>query len=230
MTNAISHTMNDYSKNLISLLSANANPANAQAMSAYMKNKFPFFGIKSPERALLLKQFFIENTPLQYMEVLEIVSELFNQPQRELHYCAIEILAKRKKEWRKQDIDFFEKLILTTSWWDSVDYINNVLVAEYFIKYPEQIRPITAQWMASNNIWLQRVCLIFQLHYKNKADFALMTEYILQLKDSNEFFIQKAIGWALRQYAKLNPEAVKNFIENNTLKPLSKREALKHIS
>ena len=222
--------MNDYSKKLISLLSANANPANAQAMSAYMKYNFPFFGINAPKRTMLLKQFFTENTPPQYIELLEVVSELFNQPQRELHYCAIEILAKRKKEWRKQDIDIFEKLILSNSWWDSVDYINNVLVAEYFIKFPDQIRPITTQWMASNNIWLQRVCLIFQLHYKNKADFTLMTEYILQLKDSNEFFIQKAIGWALRQYARQDPVAIKLFVENNTLKPLSKREALKHIS
>jgi 3-methyladenine DNA glycosylase AlkD len=222
--------MNDYTKKLITLLSANADAEKAKAMSAYLKNNFPFFGIKSPERVSLLKQFLNENKPPQYSEVLEIVSELFNQPQRELHYCAIKILEKRKKEWRKQDIDFFEKMIVTSSWWDSVDTISSALVGEYFIKYPEQIRPITEKWMASNNIWLQRVCLIFQLSYKNKTDFALLMEYTLQLKDSNEFFIQKAIGWALRQYAKFEPEKVKNFVENNALKPLSKREALKHIS
>lgn len=222
--------MNDFTKKLITCLSTNADAEKAKAMSAYMKNKFPFFGIKSSERTTLLKQFLNENTPPQYSEVLDIISELFNQPQRELHYCAIEILAKRRKDWRKEDIYFFEKLILTTSWWDSVDTISSALVGEYFIKYPDQIRPITEKWMASSNIWLQRICLIFQLHYKNAVDFALMRGYILRLKDSNEFFIQKAIGWALRQYAKLDAESVNNFVENNTLKPLSKREALKHIS
>jgi 3-methyladenine DNA glycosylase AlkD len=222
--------MNDYTTKLITLLSANTDAEKAHAMSAYMKNNFPFFGIKSPARVVLLKQFLTENAPPQYSEVLEVVSELFNQPQRELHYCAIQILEKRKKEWRKQDIDFFDKLLMTNSWWDSVDTISSALVGEYFIKYPEQIGPITEKWMASNNIWMQRVCLIFQLSYKNKTDFALLTEYTLRLKDSNEFFIQKAIGWALREYAKREPAKVKHFIENNTLKPLSKREALKHIS
>jgi 3-methyladenine DNA glycosylase AlkD len=221
--------MNDYTKKLITHLSINADAEKAKAMSAYLKNHFSFFGIKSPERTILLKQFQSKNAPPQYFELLEVISQLFNQPQRELHYCAIQILEKSRKEWCKEDIVFFEYLLVTNSWWDSVDTISTAIIGEYFIKYPDQIRPITQKWMASNNMWLQRVCLIFQLHYKNKTDFALLKEYIEQLKDSDEFFIQKAIGWALRQYARKDPEAVKIFVENNTLKPLSKREALKHI-
>jgi 3-methyladenine DNA glycosylase AlkD len=221
--------MHDFTKKLIALLSTHADADKAKAMSAYMKNHFPFFGIKSPERTELLKQFQRENTPSPYSELFEVISEFFEQPQRELHYCAIEILAKRKKDWQKHDIAFFEKLLITQSWWDSVDTISSGVISPYFVKFPDQIRPVTERWMASNNIWLQRVCLIFQLSYKYKTDFALMSEYILRLKESDEFFIQKAIGWALRQYARQNPTGVKYFIENNTLKPLSKREALKHI-
>jgi 3-methyladenine DNA glycosylase AlkD len=221
--------MHDFTKKLINLLSTHADADKAKAMSAYMKNHFPFFGIKSPERAELLNQFQRENPPPQYFELFKVISELFEQPQRELHYCAIEILAKRKKDWRIEDIVFFEKLLITQSWWDSVDTISSGVMGPYFVKFPEQIKPVTEKWMASNNIWLQRVCLIFQLSYKDKTDFALMSKYIVQLKESNEFFIQKGIGWALREYAKREPEQVRNFIENNTLKPLSKREALKHI-
>jgi 3-methyladenine DNA glycosylase AlkD len=222
--------MHNFTKNLITHLNNNANAEKAKAMSAYMKNHFPFFGIKSPERTELLKQFQSKNPPPQYSELFEVISELFEQPQRELHYCAIEILAKRKKDWRKEDMVFFEKLLITQSWWDSVDTISSGIMSPYFVKFPDQIRPITERWMAGNNIWLQRACLIFQLSYKGNTDFTLMSAYILRLKESNEFFIQKAIGWALRQYARQNPSGVRHFIENNTLKPLSKREALKHIS
>ena len=228
--------MNDITDKLIKLLDAYADAEKAQPMSAYMKNKFQYFGIKSPERKTLFKQWLKENPSFHkgidlksYQKTLDIVWELFNQPQRELSYCAVELLEKTKKEWRLEDITFFEKFIITNSWWDTVDYISTNIVGAYFIKYPDQIRPVTEGWMQSNNIWLQRVCLIFQLKYRKNTDFDLMTTYILRLKDSNEFFIQKAIGWALREYAKHDANAVKNFVEMYTLKPLSKREALKHI-
>jgi 3-methyladenine DNA glycosylase AlkD len=150
--------MHDFTKKLIPFLSTHADADKAKAMSAYMKNHFPFFGIKSPERAELLKQFLIENprkeSDGQYFELFEVISQLFQQPQRELHYCAIEILAKRKKDWRKEDIEFFEKLLITQSWWDSVDTISSGIIGPYFVKFPDQIRPVTERWMASNNIWL----------------------------------------------------------------------------
>jgi 3-methyladenine DNA glycosylase AlkD len=92
------------------------------------------------------------------------------------------------------------------------------------------IEHITERWMASENIWLQRVSMIFQLFYKEKTDFELMKNYILRLSDSKEFFIQKGGGWALRQYSRTNPDAVKNFVaEHSELKPLTKREAVRLI-
>jgi 3-methyladenine DNA glycosylase AlkD len=126
-------------------------------------------------------------------------------------------------------IDFIQELITTKSWWDTVDWISK-FVGIYFQRFPHLVKPVTERWMASGNIWLQRVCLIFQLSLKDKTDFALMCDYILRLADSKEFFIQKGAGWALRQYSKLNPVAVTGFIETHPqLAPLTKREGLKWL-
>jgi 3-methyladenine DNA glycosylase AlkD len=140
-----------------------------------------------------------------------------------------ELLEKYKKMWAEDMIELFEKLIVTKSWWDSVDYMSSALVSVYFKKYPQQIKPVTESWMASGNMWLQRVSLIFQLTYRKETDTELMFHYMRQLTHSKEFFIQKAIGWALRQHAKTDADLVKQFVENTKLAPLSKREALKHI-
>ena len=221
--------MNIFAQNLRIHFEKHANPTNALPMQKYMKDKSTFLGIKSPERVALFKQFIQENTLPSYSETLEIVKELWAMPHRELHYCAIDFLFMQRKNYQKDDYLFFEKMITTNSWWDSVDSINSNVLTQYFKKFPEQMRPVTERWMETENMWLQRVCLIFQLPYKKETDFTLMTDYILVLSDSKEFFIQKAIGWALRQYARTNPQAVQHFVENNALKPLSIREALKHI-
>jgi len=114
-------------------------------------------------------------------------------------------------------------------WWDSVDVIAPKILGAWFKLYPEQIKPAIAQWLKSDNIWLQRSCLLFQLKYKEKTDTQFLTSVIDQLKDSNEFFIKKAIGWVLREYAKTDSEFVKEFVNSRQLSSLSRREALKHF-
>jgi 3-methyladenine DNA glycosylase AlkD len=218
-----------YSEKLQTHFAQYADVQNALAMTAYMKNHFLFFGIKAPDRKAILKQFIAKYAPPQYPDTFTVVWELYQLPQRELHYCAVEMLEKSKKNWQKDDIVFFEKLITTHAWWDTVDFISTHIIGAYFQKYPDQMHPITEQWMASGNMWLQRVCLICQLMYRQKTDTVLLFNYIHRLKGSNEFFIQKAIGWALRQYARTDALLVQDFVENTPLKPLSKREALKHF-
>jgi 3-methyladenine DNA glycosylase AlkD len=117
-------------------------------------------------------------------------------------------------------------MLTTRSWWDSVDWISK-LVGQHFRRYPALIRPVTARWMDSGLLWLQRCCLIFQLFYKDKTDTELLFEYIRRVSRSKEFFLQKGAGWALRQYSRTNPEAVRQFIENTPLAPLTKREGLR---
>ncbi len=143
-----------------------------------------------------------------------------------MHYFALETVQKALKTQPADFIHFLEELICTRSWWDTVDWVNK-LVGQHFQRHPDLIVPVTERWMASGNIWLQRVCMIFQLAYKTKTDQALLFKYVLQVAGSKEFFLQKGAGWALRQYARTNPEAVQNFVENNRLAPLTRREALR---
>jgi 3-methyladenine DNA glycosylase AlkD len=125
---------------------------------------------------------------------------------------------------------FFESLILNKSWWDSVDLISSKLVNPFFLKYRNLEEAMTYSWSRSNNIWLKRVSIIYQNGYKKETNLDILTRHILENADSNEFFIQKAIGWALRDYSKVDYKWVIDFVVNNTkLKPLSKREAIKWI-
>lgn len=120
-------------------------------------------------------------------------------------------------------------MIVEKSWWDTIDFIAVNLVGPYFKQYPDQIPTVTQGWMASQNIWLQRTCILFQLKYKNNVDLVLLDGFIQQLKDSREFFIRKAIGWMLREYSKTDADFVIQYLKDNKLSGLSEREALKWL-
>lgn len=206
------------------------NNANAVPMQNYMKNRFTYLGIKSPERKEIYKTFFKENGLPDFVELEPIIKELWTMAEREYQYFAITLIEKMIKKANPEIIGLLEYLLVNKSWWDSVDGIASNLVGTLFNNYPDMIDDITYKWMNSGNIWLQRTCILFQLKYKRKTDFELLTKFIVQCSGSNEFFIQKAIGWALREYSKTNPETVIEFIRNNQLKPLSVREGLKRAN
>ncbi len=216
---------------LISKFENRANDEEAKAMEAYLKNLFPLYGIKAPIRKALFKETFNEFKPeLSRDNVIEIVYTLYQKPQRELHYCAIE-LADRflKKKYKVTDIDFIEKLITTNSWWDSVDFIAKHILGNYLLQFPDQIPNVIDNFSSSENMWLNRSAILFQLGYKDKTDSQLLFKLCTTHKSSDEFFIKKAIGWALREYSKVNPDAVVSFVSKTPLKPLSEKEALKRI-
>lgn len=157
--------------------------------------------------------------------------KLYSKKQREFHYCAIEILIKQLKgNYKKEDIQLIEKLLTKNYWWDSVDTIAKYILGEYLLEYPLEAENVIKIFSNSENMWLNRSVLLFQLGYKQKTNFDLLKSECEKHKNSNEFFIQKAIGWSLREYAKTNPEAVLNFVTQIHLKPLSTKEALKNIS
>ncbi|MFV5693120.1 DNA alkylation repair protein [Flavobacterium sp. LT1R49] len=211
-------------------LKQNKNPENAFAMAKYMKNNFPFFGIKTEERRRILKEIWKENKQEVTENAREIAVALYSKQEREFQYCAIEILIKELKgNYKKEDIQLIEKLIGTNSWWDSVDTIAKYILGEYLLEFPLETKNIIERFSKSENMWLNRSAILFQLNYKQKTDTAFLFSECLRQAHSKEFFIQKAIGWALREYAKTNPEAVKNFVLNHNLKPLSTKEALKNI-
>ena len=204
-----------------------SNEKEAIAMKKYMKNKFEFFGIKSPLRKEIYKIHKEKNGLLPDENFDEIVKWCWQQPQREYQYFAMEFLKRRMKKTDIQIIELYEFMLLEKSWWDTVDFIAANLLGDYFKKYPDQILPITNRWMQSGNMWLQRSCLLFQLKYKQATDIKLMTNFILELNGSKEFFINKAIGWVLREYSKTKPAFVVDFVVVNSLSNLSQREALK---
>ncbi len=216
-------------KEVLSLFTQQGNIEIAKQQSAYMKNKFTFFGIKSPIRNELQRPFLQKKNLPKKVEGFKVVETLWMEPQRELHYFAMELLQRYNKEFEKEDLQFFEELIIQNSWWDSIDFIAPKILGEYFLMFPEGRKEAIDRWINSNNIWLQRCALLFQLKYKETMDKELLIHVIDKLKMEKEFFIRKAIGWILREYSKSNPTWVKQFVAKNQLQPLSEKEALKVI-
>lgn len=221
--------MHPYLQPLITTLEAAADPALATPMSKYMKNRFEFYGIKTPQRRDIFKTF-IKTHGLPPMDELEdIVEELWGQPYRECHYCAVELLRKCEKQLKPVHLPLIEEMITTNSWWDTVDTIAAHLGGPLFKKHPELIPLHADRWINSDNFWLQRTAILYQLAYKRDTDAERLFSYCKQRASSKEFFIRKGIGWALRQYAYTNPQAVKQFVVETPLHSLSQREALKNL-
>lgn len=223
--------MTQFVTTLNALCIAHSNEDNASQMKAYMRDQFEFFGIKTKERRALLKEAYIEHKPDVDSNIRTIVFELYEQPQRELHHCGIELFQKiLKKKYLESDIVLIEKLITNNSWWDSVDFIAKQILGEYLLQFPKATKTVISKFSNSDYMWLQRCSIIFQLGYKKQTNEALLFQQCLAHKHSEEFFIQKAIGWALREYGKTNPQSVLNFVNSADLKPLSTKEAIRNIS
>jgi 3-methyladenine DNA glycosylase AlkD len=221
--------MNPTISALVATLEAHANLVQAERMAAYMRNQFSFLGIAKPLLNALSKPAAKLLAAAPFAEVRETVLYLWDKEEREYQYIAMDILHKNKKNWTPDVIELIEELILRRSWWDTVDMLAGTYAGEAFQKWEYLRAPIIAQWRNSDNKWLVRSSIIFQLKYKEKTDAALLFDIAQQHAHSQEFFIQKAIGWALRQHAYFDAPAVRAFVAAHPLAPLSRREALKHI-
>ena len=222
--------MQNFILDLQQKLSANTDEANAYQMQLYMKGLFPFLGIKAPKRKMLLKEVINTHKEDVSKNCRAIVEELYQLPEREYHYCAIEIIDKfLKKSYKEEDFEYITALIYTNSHWDTVDFIAKHILGSYLLQFWESRTSHVQQLSNSENKWLNRSAILFQLGYKKRTDVALLFEQCEKHKTSDEFFIQKAIGWALREYGKTDPETVLEFVTKTELKPLSKREALKRL-
>lgn len=219
----------EFINELSNALEKHRNPDNAFHMKKYMRDQYDFFGIKAPLQREITKPSFAKSALPEYKNIYMIVKTFWSKPEREYQHVAMELVSKYVKEFDEKVIELLEFMITNKSWWDTVDYIAAWLVGGYFKKFPGSIKPITGRWIESDNIWLQRSAILFQLKYKSETDTKLLFKYINQLKHSKEFFIRKAIGWALREYSKTDPETVVKFVDDAGLEGLSKREALKRI-
>ena len=221
--------MHPYVASLKTLFEQNADPAQAAPMKKYMRNQFEYLGIKTPQNAALQKEFYREKGLPGLSELDQILRELWSLPEREFQYVGMGLLGKFEKQLPAEFIDTVEYLIVTKSWWDTVDAIASHTVGTHFKRFPKIRERYLKKWRKSRNLWLRRAAILFQLGYKQETDFALLSEIIRENLGSDEFFINKAIGWALRQYAYTDPNAVTNFVKSTQLHPLSRREALKHL-
>lgn len=222
--------MHPYTQPLVSAFEAAANPTLAGPMEAYMKNRFQFYGIKSPERRAIFRAFIKEHGLPPIDELEEIIESLWEQPLRECHYAAVDLLDKMQKKLEPKHLPMLEEMVVTHSWWDTIDLLASHQIGGLLKKHPELIPANTERWIDSDNFWLQRVALLYQLGYKKDTDAEQLFRFCKMCAGSNEFFIRKGIGWALRQYSYTDPEAVKQFVAETALSPLSQREALKGIN
>ena len=205
----------------------NRNEEQAEPMAKYMKNLFPFLGLKKPQRASIAKSFLKErkhDTEVDW----EFIGQCYEMPEREYQYLAIDYMNKVIDLFTSDDMLQIEGLVITKSWWDSVDEISKI-VGHITMKYPEVKEDTISKWIKSDNIWLVRISIIYQLKYKVNTDTEFLSKAILYNSKTDEFFINKGIGWALREYSKTNKKWVRDFIKNNQLSKLSIREGSKYI-
>lgn len=223
------NSINAYVEGIRTHFEANANAENAAAMSKYMRQLFPFFGLKSPLRDEITKKYIKENGLPSAALLPELLEKCWAEPEREMQYFALDVCDKMIKKAEPSFVDALEICICGKSWWDTVDWIAPKHIGYLFSNNKDLINTYTTKWLSSNNIWLQRTAILFQLKYKHKTDTDLLFHCITSLAHSKEFFLQKASGWALREYAKSQPEVVRSFVTAQALSPLTVREALKHL-
>ncbi|MCC6816321.1 MAG: DNA alkylation repair protein [Saprospiraceae bacterium] len=210
-------------------LNENRDDVRAEGMAAYMRNQFVYYGISSPQRKEICKKYFTAKLIDDQKSIQEFVELCWSQDEREWKYIALDFSLKYLQSSMLDLIPYYEKLVTDQPWWDTVDSIAPNMLGR-LLKDDSNLRRLKQrEWIDSDNFWIQRTAIILQLMYKKETDFDILKELILRRANSKEFFVQKAIGWSLRQYSKINPKAVIHFVDRNTLAPLSRREALKLI-
>ncbi|HZC71388.1 MAG TPA: DNA alkylation repair protein [Jatrophihabitans sp.] len=208
-----------------------ADPARAPGMAAYMKSTMPCLGVRLPQVRGIVRAAARERPPRTTAELRDTVLKLWREAAyREERYAATALLnAPGVRRLREPDlITLYQELIVTGAWWDHVDEVSG-RVGELLLEFPAQIRPVVAGWQRSTDRWLRRTSIICQRSARDRTDLALLTGAIEANADDRDFFLRKAIGWALRSYAYTDPEWVRAFVSGHKLSPLSVREATKHL-
>ena len=220
------------------------NEENAEKQAAYLRHQFEFIGLKTPERRLLAKDFLKEKKADKQID-WELVFEFWNLPEREFQYLALDYLHQMKKWLIFDDMEKIKKFTVSKSWWDTVDALDELVghllltgrkqATENDSTAYEQVKTLVKEWAQAENFWIRRIAIDCQLSFKNQTDLELLSynieKNLLGSSFADEFFITKAIGWALRDLAKTNSAWVIKFIEEheNKMAKLSIREASKHL-
>lgn len=207
------------------------NDKKAKEMSAYMKNKFEFLGIQAKPRKEIQNKIFKSVSLVYGGENIDFkfLDKCYKNKYREFQYAAVGYLDFKKEYLNISHIEILKKYILTKSWWDTIDGLDRI-VGDIALR-DKKVNEILLNWSLDENIWLRRIAIDHQLLRKEKTNTKLLEQIIINNLNRQEFFINKAIGWSLRDYSKTNPKWVKEFIKKykDSMSNLSIREASKYI-
>lgn len=209
---------------------ANADPAEAKQMSAYMRDQFPFFGIRASARRALDREIAGRGPGRpEHHYLVKVARECWAKPEREFQYFATDYLRRHHRRLDRTFIDIGRELVVSKAWWDTVDGLAGGAIGPY-VRH-NRMEDVMDVWIQADNVWVVRAALLHQLAAKEETDVERLFTYALQRSADTDPFIRKAIGWSLRQYAKTDPVIVKKFVDSNadSLSPLSVREALKNL-
>lgn len=215
---------------LLNRLRERAIPEDVVPMERYMKNRFSFLGVKSKERRAAQRAVLSAARSSSTGEVLDLASWCWDQPYREFQYVGCDLLRTNANRMEPSALPPITTLIETKTWWDTVDPIATRTIGPMVSNHP-QIGRIMDDWISSDNLWLARVAILHQLFFKENTDSGRLFDYCKARASDQEFFVRKAIGWALREFSKTDPTAVRQFLESAPgLSALSRREASKYLS
>lgn len=217
----LSDLINDFEKNSNELL--------AESMEKYMQDKFRFLGVRGGTRTEIYKKYFPDARKTKTID-WDFVESCWNKEEREFQYAVVYYLKTMQRFLKREDISRLKYLVVTKSWWDTVDLLAKV-VGSLVIRI-EGYDQVMLEWSKDSNIWLRRVAILYQLSFKEKVNETIFETILVNNLGDSEFFINKAIGWALRDYSKYNPEWVREFLEKNKndMVNLSLREASKYLN
>jgi 3-methyladenine DNA glycosylase AlkD len=212
-----------------------ADPAKAPVMQAYMKSAMPYLGVQTPPQRLLYRQIFAAHPLASFEEWQATVLTLWREARyREERYVAIALTGDKhyRQFQRVEALPLYEELIVTGAWWDLVDELATHRMGDLLRQYPEPMRTTMLAWSRDPDMWKRRTAILCQTTFKAASDEQLLFACIEPNLGDKEFFIRKAIGWALREYAKARPESVRRYVREHEalLSGLSRREAMKHLS
>ncbi len=213
-----------------SLLAAEADPERAEGMAAYLKTDMAFYGVTSPIRRQIMNQLgqFAPETNAEYRSQ---VMGLWERPHREEKYLAIDWAKRHRPFITFENVDLYERMVAEGAWWDLVDDMAANLVGTVVRTDLDRMRGVLERWLTGDDLWLRRAVIICQLKSKDETDAALLFDACERTAHETDFFIRKAIGWALRQHSRVDPDAVREFVERHLdeLSGLSVREATKYL-
>lgn len=209
-----------------------ADPAKVEPMAAYMKTAMPFYGIQKNGRVPVYREIKKRFAPSNRIGYERGILSLWTLPHREEKYAAIEYAMMWPRFIGSKSLRVYERMILEGAWWDLVDGIATHLVGGALQQEQDIVSPLLDRWIDDTNLWIRRSAILSHLRHKRDTDWAQLSRHCLQCAEETEFFIRKAIGWALREYSKSNPKAVETFLKDhkNRLSGLSVREASKHLT